>query len=135
MKRDLWRVSILSEIDKSSIVAGGWRGGGGWRLPYKRNGDARRLALGCKLQILVSLRVFGWKVTILLIDVSLSVLKEIYKKCPNADHTKIYLHNHIGLPAYGFNLNFPASLPSLLVPSRAIGCVFRWSLANGEINE
>ena len=25
-------------------------------------------------------------------------------------------HNHIGLPAYGFNLNFPASLPSLLHP-------------------
>ena len=26
---------------------------------HKRDGDARRLALGCKLQILVSLRVFG----------------------------------------------------------------------------
>ena len=32
---------------------------GGGELPYKRNGDARRLALGCKLQLLVSLRVFG----------------------------------------------------------------------------
>ena len=32
---------------------------GGKELPYKRNGDARRLALGCKLQLLVSLRVFG----------------------------------------------------------------------------
>ena len=30
------------------------------RLPYKSDGDARRLALGCpELQILVSLRVFG----------------------------------------------------------------------------
>ena len=28
-------------------------------LPYKSEGDALRLALGCKLQILVSLRVFG----------------------------------------------------------------------------
>ena len=37
----------------------GERGGGG--VPYnKSDGDARRLgALGCKLQILVSLRVFG----------------------------------------------------------------------------
>ena len=33
-------------------------------LSYKSDGDARRLAFGCKLQILVSLRVFGWKVTI-----------------------------------------------------------------------
>ena len=30
-------------------------GGGG--LPYESDGDARRLAKGCKLQILVSLRV------------------------------------------------------------------------------
>ena len=82
MKRDLWRVSILSEIDKVSIVAGGWGGGGGGGLPFKRNGDARRLALGCKLQILVSFRVFGWKVTNLLIEVSLSVLKEVNKKMP-----------------------------------------------------
>ena len=36
------------------------RGGGG--LPYKSDGDARRLALGCKLQILVSLRVFGMEI-------------------------------------------------------------------------
>ena len=28
-------------------------------LPYKSHGDARLFALGCKLQILVSLRVFG----------------------------------------------------------------------------
>ena len=41
------------------------------RLPYKSDGDARRLILGCKLQILVSLRV------------SLSTVhKEIYKKMP-----------------------------------------------------
>ena len=34
-------------------------GGGG--LPYKSDGDTRRLALGCKLQILVSLRVLRRK--------------------------------------------------------------------------
>ena len=28
-------------------------------LPYKRDDEHRRLALGCKLLILVSLRVFG----------------------------------------------------------------------------
>ena len=32
---------------------------GGGRLPYKSDGDARRLALGCRLQILVSFGVFG----------------------------------------------------------------------------
>ena len=31
---------------------------GGGRLPYEIDGDARRLALGCKFWILVSLRVF-----------------------------------------------------------------------------
>ena len=28
-------------------------------LPYKSDGDTRRLVLGCELQILVLLRVFG----------------------------------------------------------------------------
>ena len=32
---------------------------GGGRLPYKSDGDARRLALECRLQILVSFGVFG----------------------------------------------------------------------------
>ena len=32
--------------------------GGGGGLPYESDGDACRLAKGCKLQILVSLRVF-----------------------------------------------------------------------------
>ena len=35
--------------------------GGGGRLPYERDGDARRLAYGCKFRILVSLRVFWAK--------------------------------------------------------------------------
>ena len=55
-------------------------GGGG--LPYKSDGDTRRLALGCKVQILVSLRVLRRKVTIFAHQVSLrAVHKEIYKKC------------------------------------------------------
>ena len=32
---------------------------GGGQLPYNSDGDTRRLPLGCKLQILVSIRVFG----------------------------------------------------------------------------
>ena len=56
-------------------------------LPYKSDGDARRLILGCKLQILVSLRV------------SLSTLhKEIYKKkCPVSDHTESSLRGQFKL--------------------------------------
>ena len=52
-------------------------------LPYKSDGDTRRLPLGCKLQILVSLRVFTRKVTIFADQVSLRAMhKEIYKKKP-----------------------------------------------------
>ena len=36
-------------------------GGGGGGLPYETDGDARRLAYGCKFWILVSLRVFRAK--------------------------------------------------------------------------
>ena len=32
---------------------------GGGQLPYYSDGDTRRLPLGCKLQILVSIRVLG----------------------------------------------------------------------------
>ena len=61
-------------------------------LPYKSDGDARRLALGCKSQVLVSLRMFGMESHYLPIQVSLSiVLKKIYKKCPDTDHTEISL--------------------------------------------
>ena len=56
----------------------------GGELPYKSDRGARRLALWCKLQILVSLRVF-WdgKSLYLPIQVLLStVRKEISKKVP-----------------------------------------------------
>ena len=36
-------------------------GGGGGDTAYERDGDARRLASGCKFRILVSLRVFWGK--------------------------------------------------------------------------
>ena len=46
----------------------------GGELPYKSDGDARRLALGCKSQILDSLRVFGMERHYLPIQVSLSIV-------------------------------------------------------------
>ena len=63
-------------------------------LTFKSDGDARRLALGCKSrsQILVSLRMFGMERHYLPIQVSLSIVhKKIYKKCPDTDHTEISL--------------------------------------------
>jgi len=51
-------------------------------LPYKSDGDARRLALGCKSQILASLRMFGMESHYLPIQVSLSIVhkKNLQKK-------------------------------------------------------
>ena len=69
-------------------------------LLYKTDGEARRLALGCKLQILVSLRVFGMEsyYISLPIQVSLSTAdKEIYKNFPGTDHTEIFLKGQFKL--------------------------------------
>ena len=68
--------------------------------PYKSDGDARRLALGCKSrsQILVSLRVFGIESHYLPFQVSLSIVhKKIDKKCPDTDHTEISLSGQFKL--------------------------------------
>ena len=46
-------------IKVSSLMADTSPGGGG--LPYEMDGDARRLAWGCKFRILVSLRVLWAK--------------------------------------------------------------------------
>ena len=46
----------------------------GGELTYKSDGDARRFALGCKSQILVSPRVFGMERHYLPIQVSLSIV-------------------------------------------------------------
>ena len=59
--------------------------GGGRGLPYKSDEDARRLALGCKLQSLVSLRLFGMiKSLYLPIQVSLSTVHKLKKFTKNA---------------------------------------------------
>ena len=54
-------------------------------LPYKRDDEHRRLALGCKLLILVSLRVLGMESHLYLpVQVSLNTVRKE--------------HKHIGLP-------------------------------------
>ena len=63
-------------------------------IPYKSDEDARRLALGCKSQILDSLRMFG-RESHYLIQVSLSIVH--YKKCPDTDHTEISLSGQFKL--------------------------------------
>ena len=45
--------------DEKKVFVTGAPGGGGGGHPKKIDGDAGRLALGCKLQILVSHRAFG----------------------------------------------------------------------------
>ena len=92
-------VTLSESRSKSALVvtvAGGrgflLPGGGG--LPYKSDGDSRRLALRWKLQISVSLKgVYDGKSQYLLIQFSLSTAmhKEIYKICPDTDHTEISL--------------------------------------------
>ena len=46
---------LMQSVDKCP------RGGGGGNSAYERDGDARRLAKGCKFRILVSFRVFWAK--------------------------------------------------------------------------
>ena len=87
--------------------------------PYKSGGDARRLALGSKLQILVFLRACGMEGALYLhIQVSLSTVhKEIYKKCPDTDYTEISLGGQLKLEPHlhwsplGVNFYFRPSIP------------------------
>ena len=89
-------------------------------LPYKSDGDARRLALGCKLQILVSLRVFGMEIYCICPFRYGLVLcrKKFTEKCPDTDHTEIpfrgqfKLKPHAHWSTLGYNLNFPTSIPA-----------------------
>ena len=76
-------------------------------LSYKSDRGARRLALGCKLQIFVSHGVFGMETYYISPFRYRLVLciKKFLKKCPDTDHTKSPLgvslslsHPHIGLP-------------------------------------
>ena len=55
MYGDQSRGFVLISTNIGPCLEGGGRG----ELPYKSDTDARRLALECKLQISVSLRVFG----------------------------------------------------------------------------
>ena len=100
----------------------GFRGGegvGGGELSYKSDRDARRLALGCKLQILVSLKVFGMKSYYICQSRYRLVLcvKKFTKNALTLTRQKSTLgvslsHTHIGLPALGvYNLSFPTSIP------------------------
>ena len=79
-------------LSRASSLVGGGGGGGGGGLPYNSDGDARRLALGCKLQILASFMVFGmerrykgpFSYRLVLCTMNL-------QKCPDTDHTEISL--------------------------------------------
>jgi len=72
------------------------------------DGDDCCLALGCKLQILVSLRVFGTESH----HVSLStVYKEIYKKYPDIDHTEISLKGQFRLEPHPHPVTFIWEVP------------------------
>ena len=78
-------------------------------LPYKSDGDARRLALGYKLQILVSLRVFGieshyncpfrYRLVLRIKKFTKNALTLTSQKSPLAVSLSLS-HTHIGLP-YG----------------------------------
>ena len=94
-----------------TIVPGGLR--------YKSEGDVRRLALECKLQILVSLRVFGmeshyicpfkFRLIMCIRKFTNNTLTQTTQKSPLG--VSLSLGNtHIGL-LYGLILNFPTSIP------------------------
>ena len=77
-------------------------------LPYKTDGDARPLALGCKLQILVSLKVFGmeshyifapfkYRLVLCIKKFKKDALKVTKQKSPFGICLSLS-HTHIGLP-------------------------------------
>ena len=89
------------------------------RLPYKSDWDAHCLALGCKLQILVSRRVFGMEshhicpfrylLALCIMKFTKNALTLTTQKSPWGVSLSLS-HTHIGLPE-GLNLNFPTSIP------------------------
>ena len=88
---------FLLSLTQESLVADYPAGAGGGRGGYSHI-KVTRLLLGSKLQILVSLLVFGMDSHYLPIQVSLSTVhKEIYKTCPNTDHTEISLRGQFKL--------------------------------------
>ena len=84
---------------------GGW--GGGAQLPYNSDEDTRRLPLGCKLQILVSIRVFGmeshficlfrYRLILYMEKFTKNVLTMTTQKYPLGVRLSLS-HTHTGLP-------------------------------------
>ena len=89
------------------------------RLPYKSDWDACCLALGCKLQILVSCRVFGMEsyyicpfrycLVLCIMRFTKNALTLTTQKSPWGVSLSLS-HTHVGLTEV-FNLNFPTSIP------------------------
>ena len=96
------------------------RGGG---LPHRSDRDACRLSLGCKLQILVSLRVFGMRsyyicpfsycLVLCIKKFTKNVLTLTTQKSPSGVSLS-FSHTHIGHP-WGFSLNFLLSIPDTFI--------------------
>ena len=108
---------------------------GGGELPYKRNGDARRLALGCKLQLLVSLRVFGieshyicpfrYRLVLCIKKFTKNALTVTTQKSPLGFSLSLS-HTHIGLPKrFISNLltSMPVTFTSESPPRAVLGCI------------
>ena len=95
--------------------------GGG--LPHRSDRDACRLSLGCKLQILVSLRVFGMRsyyicpfsycLVLCIKKFTKNVLTLTTQKSPSGVSLS-FSHTHIGHP-WGFSLNFLLSIPDTFI--------------------
>ena len=91
----------------------------GGELPYKSDGDARRFSLGCRLQIFVSLKVFGmesyyicpfrYRLELFMEKVAKNALTLTTQKSPLGVSLSLS-HTHIGLP-WWFNVSFPTSIP------------------------
>ena len=91
----------------------------GVRLPYDSDGDARRLALGLILRILVTLRVFEmdshyicpfrYRLGLCIKKFTKNALTLTTQKSP-LEFSLSLSHAHIGLP-WGFNWNFPPIIP------------------------
>ena len=89
-------------------------------LPYKSGGDALRLALGCKFQILVSLRLFGMEsYYICPFRYRLVLCIKKFIKCPDTDHTEISLRGQFKLEAHPhwspLRFKFRTSIPGTFI--------------------
>ena len=98
-------------------------------LLYKNDRDSRRLALECKLQILVSLKMFGmesyyicpfrYRLGLRIKKFTKNALTLTTQKSTSGVSLSLS-HTCIGLP-WGFNLNFPASITVTFIGKYAQG--------------